>query len=175
MRGGVPEVIRGMVSEAVESLQEHPQCASAQFLPSKNAMRLVRKCDKAEKRITIKKLKKLLSKSDASACEDAIQRQFDRLLAEAAEFLDGAGVSHSEPAMPASGLGGGGEAHQELAVPASGLGGGGDAHQEPAGSEEPAGDDDDDDDDDSSEGLPKNFPEPARTAGEPAADRSDSD
>ena len=143
-------------------------------------MRLVRKCDKAEKRITIKKLKKLLSKSDASACEDAIQRQFDRLQAEAAEFLDGGGDSHSEPAMPASGLGGGGEAHQELAVPASGLGGGGDAHQEPAGSEEPAGGGaNSQDDDDSSEGgqfdAPKNFAEPARTAGEPAADRSDSD
>ena len=180
-RGGVPEVIQGMVSEAMESLQAHPQCATVMFLPSKNAMRMVRKGDKAEKRITIKQLKKLLAKSDASACEDAIQRQFDRLQAEAVEFLDGGGGCNQEPAMPASGLGGGGGAHQEPAVHASGLGGGGDAHQEPAGSAEPASggandqDDDDDDDDDSSECLPKNFPEPARIAGVPAADRSDSD
>ena len=150
-RHGVPTDIQEMVGETVRTLQEHPECAAAKYLPSKNAMKVVRKGDRAEKRITIKKLKKLRSKGEASTCEDAIQRQFDKLHAEAAAFLDGEGGGTrkrqrrgEEPAVPArdgtsdnddvEGL----AAAEELAVPASGVARGSE-DDEPAAEEPAAG------------------------------------
>ena len=158
LRPGVPADIQGMVRETVESLQDHPQCAAVKFLPSKNAMKLVRN-DKVQKRITIKQLRKLRSKSDASTCEDAIQRQFDRLQAEAIEFLDGDGDGgRQEPAVPASALGGGGGAPREPASHAS----------DGASDSDVGGDSTESEEID----APKNFAEPARTAAEegPAAE-----
>ena len=80
-----------LVHEALETLQEHPQCLSAIHMPSRVSFRLVRKCDKASQDFRVQDLKRTRAGATSLGTNEPVKREFDVAVAKALPFLESPG------------------------------------------------------------------------------------
>ena len=75
--------IQDLIDDSLQNLEEHGNCSSAKYFPSRNSFQVKRGHDDEQKLFRVQALKKK-QKADAAS----VQRQFDLALAQATAFLD---------------------------------------------------------------------------------------
>jgi hypothetical protein len=93
------EDIHEPLENALKTLRDHPRCSKANFVPSRQAFRLVR-ADKATIDIRVKELKRKRAEALEHDDQAGVRRQFDIALQVCVEFLEHRDPEQLEPAVP---------------------------------------------------------------------------